>query len=136
MPQDRIIDGFDLVPMLLEGKASPRTTFFYYIRNHLEAVREGRWKLHVHKGDAPLSALYDLERDCAEQRNLLSAQPEVVVRLQGLLDACRNDLGDELTGVRGAHVRPAGRVEHPDTLTHYDPSHPYYLAMYDKGDAG
>lgn len=136
VPQDRIIDGFDLVPMLLEGESSPRSTFFYYFRNQLEAVREGRWKLHVHKGDTPLLALYDLEQDCAEQHDCSSEQPEVVARFQDLLDVCRKDMGDALTGVRGAHVRPAGRVEHPDTLTHFDPSHPYFLAMYDKGDAG
>jgi arylsulfatase A len=136
VPQDRTIDGFDLVPMLLEGEDSPRSTFFYYFRNQLEAVREGRWKLHVHKGDTPLLALYDLEQDCAEQHDLLSEQPEVVERLQGLLDACRKDMGDTLTGLQGAHVRPAGRVENPDTLTHFDPCHPYFLAMYDKGDAG
>ena len=136
IPQDRKLDGFDLVPMLLDGEPSPRTAFFYYMRNNLEAVREGRWKLHVHKGDAAFSALYDLEQDCGEQCDLSATQPEVMERLQTLLIACRQDMGDGLTGVKGENIRPAGRVEHPETLTHYDPSHPYIFAMYDKGDAG
>lgn len=136
LPRNRVIDGCDLVPMLLHGEPSPRSIFFYYIRNNLEAVREGKWKLHVHKGDAPFSALYDLEQDCGEQRDVAAAHPEVVAQLQALLAACRRDMGDDLAGVKGENVRPAGRVEHPDTLTHYDPDHPYILAMYDKGDAG
>ena len=78
----------------------------------------------------------DLEQDCGEQCDLSATQPEVMERLQTLLIACRQDMGDGLTGVKGENIRPAGRVEHPETLTHYDPSHPYIFAMYDKGDAG
>ena len=46
------------------------------------------------------------------------------------------ELGDEATGIAGKNVRPAGRVDNPDTLTHYDPEHPYIYAEYDKGDRG
>jgi hypothetical protein len=106
------------------------------MKDRLEAVREGRWKLHVHKEDTVMTALYDLERDIGEQSDLAQAHPDVVERLQGLLDACRKDIGDAVTGVTGENKRPAGRVANPDTLTHYHPDHPYMHAMYDKGDAG
>ena len=60
----------------------------------------------------------------------------MVQRLSAALDACRDDLGDEACGIEGANTRPAGRVEHPETLTHYDPEHPYICAMYDLMDRG
>ena len=37
----------------------------------------------------------------------------------------------EATGAKGEDVRPVGRVDNPDTLTHYDPDHLYIVAMYD-----
>ena len=52
------------------------------------------------------------------------------------IDACRQDLGDEAAGIEGQNTRPIGRVDHPDTLTHYDPEHPYMIAMYDLKDRG
>lgn len=136
LPTDRIIDGVDMSPMLFEEGCSARKTFHYYMKDRLEAVREGRWKLHAHKEDTVMTALYDLERDMGEQSDLAQAHPDVVERLQGLLDACRKDIGDAVTGVTGENKRPAGRVANPDTLTHYHPDHPYMHAMYDKGDAG
>ena len=136
VPDDRIIDGVDLVPMLLEQAPSSRQTFYYYMRNNLEAVREGRWKLHVRKKDDAMVALYNLAQDPGEQTNLADQHPDVVDHLQQLLAACREDLGDDAAGIAGKNIRPAGRVEHPETLTHYDPDHPYIVAMYDKGDAG
>ena len=48
----------------------------------------------------------------------------------------RRDIGDEATGVEGANVRPIGRVPKAETLTRYDPEHPYMIAMYDLHDNG
>ncbi len=49
VPDDRIIDGRDIRSLMLseEGAESPHETFFYYMLNSLEAVRCGKWKLHV-----------------------------------------------------------------------------------------
>jgi hypothetical protein len=38
--------------------------------------------------------------------------------------------------VEGRNVREIGRIENPDTLTHYDPEHPYIIAMYDLKERG
>src|SRR5690606_26440998 len=48
-PSGRIIDGKDISELMLRPgeAASPRDTFYYYSRGNLEAVRYGRWKLHV-----------------------------------------------------------------------------------------
>lgn len=137
VPDDRLIDGKDLSPLLLGAtRSSPRDTFYYYLKNNLEAVRKGRWKLHVRKGDEEMQALYDLRADVGETQNLYDNHPEVVRELQEALSACRQDIGDEATGVVGRRTRPIGRVEAPDTLTHFDPEHPYFIAMYDLKERG
>ena len=137
MPADRIIDGKDISPLLLgENHVSPRNEFFYYMLNNLEAVRDKRWKLHFRKGKEQIQELYDLVADPGETRNLYASNPDVVKALSEAADACRIDIGDDSTGVIGRNIRLIGRVEHADTLTHYDPDHPYLVAMYDLKDRG
>ena len=139
LPQDRVIDGKDLASLISSEQPSvrsPHEAFFYYLRNRLEAVRDRRWKLHVHKGDRPVRELYDLESDPGETINVYDSYPEVVRELTNRLQECREDIGDELTGTVGRNTRPVGRVDHPDTLTHYDPQNPYIMALYDLKDRG
>jgi arylsulfatase A-like enzyme len=138
LPQDRTTDGVDVSPLMFatEPTESPRSEFFYYQANSIEAVRDGKWKLHVRKDDEEISELYDLESDIGETVNVFARHPDVVSRLIALIEACRLDLGDEVNGIVGHDVRPAGRVDNPDTLTHYDPEHPYIYAEYDKAERG
>jgi len=138
VPNDRIIDGKDITPLMLSeaGAQSPHEAFFYYVLNNLEAVRCGNWKLHVRKGGEEASELYDLAADLGETHNVHDEHPEIVAELMARLEACREDLGDEATGIEGKNVRPIGRVDNPDTLTHLDPGHPYIIAMYDLKDRG
>lgn len=137
-PGDKIIDGKDIRPLMLQEDkaASSYEAFFYYFRNNLEAVRMGKWKYHVRKGEDELQALYDLESDIGETNNVYGQFPEIVSALEQAMEACRRDLGDEARGIEGLNCRPIGRVEEPDTLTHYDSNHPYVVAMYDLEDAG
>ncbi len=156
VPQDRVIDGTDISSLMFtsEDVTPPRDTFFYYMGNRLEAVRKGRWKLHVSRELRPdqrtgvvtqaqidanantIPGLYDLASDIGETTNVIDSRPDVVAELSALAEACRVDIGDEATGVVGANVRPKGRVDNPDTLTHYDPEHPYIYAEYDKSERG
>ena len=55
-------------------------------------------------------ALYNVKDDPGESRDLASAHPEIVAQLQKVAAAARADLGDSLTGVKGANVRPAGDI--------------------------
>ena len=132
-PQDRAIDGKDIWPLLAgESDAkTPHEAYFYYFRGQLKAVRSGRWKLRVaaprqRRGEKPLPdrALFDLERDVAERNNVLEKHPDVVARLEKLLDAARRDLGDDLTDSPGGGVRPPGHVPNARTLTKNPPSKP------------
>jgi arylsulfatase A-like enzyme len=132
------IDGSDIRPLLFSeaGAKSPREAFYYYWLNNLEAVRSGRWKLHVRKRDQLINELYDLDSDIGETTNVYDQHPDVVARLNQLLEQCRRDLGDDATGVTGANCRPIGRVDNPHPLTEFNENHPYYMAVYDLGDAG
>ena len=143
-PTDRTIDGRDISPILLgeNGAASPHQAFFYYAGPNLEAVRAGRWKLHVHKtpgfrgGEGPMEELYDLAADIGETNDVAATHPEIVAELHSHLDRARRDLGDGLSGAEGVDRRPVGRVDDPVPLTTFDPHHPYYMAEYDLADRG
>ena len=52
------------------------------------AIRDGRWKLITSLEDARVvDALYDLEADPGERRNVAAANPDVVARLRQRLEA-------------------------------------------------
>lgn len=116
-PADRVIDGEDIAH-LLHGefdKANPDKAYFYYLRVHLQAVRQGHWKLHLPRDKEPAGAapftrnnhigpadrvgfespfLVDLANDIGETTNVAAEHPEIVARLLSLAEAKRNDLGD------------------------------------------
>jgi len=83
VPDDRVIDGRNLLPLLegRDGAKSPHEAFFY----RTEAVRSGKWKLKRKE-------LYNLEEDIGETRNLAASNPEVVKRLSDYLAAFKEDL--------------------------------------------
>jgi arylsulfatase A len=136
VPLDRRIDGVRIDGMV--GAAAgddtmppPDRSFVYILDGSLEAVRVGRWKLHVRKRRREMLELYDLVDDPSETLDLSSSHREVVADLQRVLDEWRADLGDDATGVVGRGVRPIGRVDDPKALTEFDPDRPYYMAEYD-----
>ncbi len=130
LPRDRVIDGRDIWPLMSgqPGAKSPHEAYFYYWGKHLQAVRSGKWKLHLaHNYDQPAPpgrdgkpgkyskreinlALFDLETDIGETNNVADRHPDIVVRLQALAEKCRDDLGDSATGQEGKNVRPPGRL--------------------------
>jgi arylsulfatase/arylsulfatase A len=135
LPTDRIVDGHDLWPLLsgADDAVSPYERFFYYRSGELQAVRSGKWKLHVpHRYPSMVGAevgadgmpgryargeigiaLYDLDADPGERVDVAAEHPDVVQRLLGLGEWAREDIGDELTDRIGANARPAGQVEEP-----------------------
>jgi len=129
MPRLRI-DGKDIWPIMSgrSGAKSPHKAFFYYEKWRLEAVRSGRWKLHLPhpyniemrgKGGKAGSytkakiglSLFDLENDKGERHNVASEHPKVVKRLLKLVDKMRKDLGDSAVGKVGKNRRPPGMLE-------------------------
>ena len=144
MPTDVTTDSISLAPVLLDNQPSSREWFAYYRGTHLEAIRWGDWKLHYCKiGWAPginaieeevFDALYDLREDVGENHNLFDQHPEIVAEIHKIADEIRQQLGDSRLGIEASDVRPIGHVDHPQTLTTYDPDHPYMIAYYDLAD--
>ena len=64
---------------------------------------------HGYRVEQQPLALYDLQADPGETRDVSPKNPEVVQRLRELADAMRQQLGDSLAGVAGTENRPAGR---------------------------
>jgi len=122
-PEDRVIDGRDIWPLLAcqKGAKSPHEVFYYYQMEQLQAVRSGKWKLSL-----PLEAKYthsrrntnsnslmlcDLSKDVSESIDVSDQHPEVVKRLLALAETARENLGD--IECKGKQQRPAGFVSNP-----------------------
>ena len=131
LPAHRI-DGKDIWPLMsgVPGAKSPHEAFFYYRSFALEAVRSGKWKLHLPHSYRTLAgrpggtggrpaeyeqgkigpALFDLENDIGEQHDVSARHPAVVERLMALVDQMRQDLGDSTEKMTGQNRRPPGRI--------------------------
>lgn len=129
---DRKIDGVNILSLLKNEKgANPRDhMYYYYHKNSLEAVREGHWKLILphkymsYEGELPGNngwmgemhrdstglALYDLRRDPGERYDVKAQNPDVVTRMQKLVEQAREDLGDDITNREGANRRASGQL--------------------------
>ena len=116
VPTDRVIDGHDITPLLhgQQGATSPTEAFYFYVQNHLQAVRAGDWKLVLPRPVQPPWLLQDWNRyieakdviavekpmlfsysaDIGEQRDIAAEHPEVVTRLLKLAEWARSDIGD------------------------------------------
>ena len=122
LPGDKVIDGKNILPILLgKTNAHPREAFYYYQMDQLQAVRSGDWKLFVPmeskkrnwgkpEGKTELK-LFNLAMDVHEDRNLAAQKPEVVKRLLALAEKAREDLGD--LNRPGKGQRKAGWVDEP-----------------------
>jgi len=112
-PSDRIIDGKDIRPLIMgePGTRSPYEAFYYYTVVDLRAVRSGKWKLMYHDtADGEVVALYDLEDDIGETKNVITEHPQAAARLEKLAELAREDLGDARTMRDGKNRRPSGRI--------------------------
>lgn len=115
VPDDRVIDGHDIAALMhgKKGATSPAKAYYYYQHTHLQAVRSGKWKLHLPRpGNPPWTPnwarhidrkdvfdikkrmLFDLEKDIGEQQDVAGKHPDVVKRLLELAEWARNDIGD------------------------------------------
>lgn len=121
------LDGKDIWPLLSgdPGSRSPHSSFYYYQKGSLAAVRQDRWKLHVGRFRrvagrvrwVETQELYDLEADVGEKENRFGEHSEGVARLQALVLQARADLGDDQTADLGKNVRPVGLAGNPKPLT-------------------
>jgi arylsulfatase A len=105
-PEDRIIDGKDILPLLKGTGSSPHDVFYYYDTRKLIAVRHQHWKYHrrytMDNGAFwPLKQgpfLFDLETDPNESYSLIESQPERAARLSAMLDDFESEMEANLRG--------------------------------------
>lgn len=73
-------------------KGSGRNEYYYVHDGKVRGVRQGEWKLLPNTGlnkmpKVPSPELYNLRTDPGERENLMTQHPEIVARLQSLIDA-------------------------------------------------
>jgi len=111
---DHPIDGLDIWPLMSgqAGAKSPHEALFFYWGKELQAVRSGKWSLHLPhayrtlggkpggkggkpapyvQGKTPL-ALFDLSADISQQNDVADKNPDVVKKLTALADAFKKDM--------------------------------------------
>ena len=119
LPQDRVIDGVDLMPYMTSANKDMPHPELYWRSGGSFAVREGKWKLVVanktpvteflnikqseeggllahppYAGVSPLGQhvmLYDLENDLEEKHNLASQHPDIVAGLRKKFEEWNKD---------------------------------------------
>ena len=110
---DHRIDGKNVWSLFTVDTAkSPHEAYYFYYGNQLQAVRQGKWKLHFPhgyrtmagkrggKGGIPTSysqakiglSLFNLEKDVGESKDVRESYPDVVKRLSELGRAFDHDL--------------------------------------------
>ena len=110
---ERRIDGKDVWPLFTSDEAkSPHEAYYLYYGMQLQAVRQGKWKLHFPHGYRTMAgkpggtggiptrysqakiglSLFDLEKDVGESKDLSKEHPDVVKRLSALGDSFNKDL--------------------------------------------
>jgi arylsulfatase A-like enzyme len=96
LPEDRSLDGFDVMHTLAGEAPSPRDRLFYLNGGRLEAVRDGRWKLRVvgwGPDGAAVRQLFDLVSDPYERFDVSAQEADTVERLAGLMAAFAQETG-------------------------------------------
>ena len=113
IPNDRIIDSYDLSPTLFKNQKSSRDFIFYYRGTQLYALRLGEFKAHfITQGEygefgekiihnPPL--LYNLSHDPAEKYNIIDKHPEIIEKIKALAKKHKDKMviGKDLLRKRG-----------------------------------
>ena len=126
---DHRIDGKNVWPLFTDDRAkSPQEAYYLYYGNQLQAVRQGKWKLHFPHGYRTMAgrpggkagvptnysqvkiglSLFDLDTDIGETTDVKDKHPKVLARLQALGQEMRKELGDQSR--KGSGQREPGRL--------------------------
>jgi arylsulfatase A-like enzyme len=89
-PEDVVLDGFDMRPVLMGKQESPRNEMFWQRRAD-RAARVGEWKwVDSKKG----GGLFDLASDIGEQRDLCRDRPQVLREVKARFAAWEEEMRD------------------------------------------
>ena len=121
LPKHRI-DGKDISALLTGDEKSPQEAYYFYYGNQLQAVRQGKWKLHFPHGYRTMAgnpggtggiptsysqakiglSLFDLHSDIGESTDVKEKFPKIAKRLKSL--------GEKFNQELQKSKRPAGRI--------------------------
>ena len=121
LPKHRI-DGKDISALLTDDAKSPQEAYYFYYGNQLQAVRQGKWKLHFPHGYRTMAgkpggtggiptnysqakiglSLFDLHSDIGESTDVKEKFPKIAKRLKSL--------GEKFNQELQKSKRPAGRI--------------------------
>ena len=106
LPQDRIIDGKDILPLLKGEAPSPHDTLYYYDTRTPVGVRNQHWKYYRNyitdnASFWPLKQgpfLFDLSTDPNKSYSLVESQPARAAELAAMLKAFEAEMAANLRG--------------------------------------
>lgn len=105
VPDERLIDGHNIMPFLRGNSNSPTDTYFYFDGGRLWGVRQGPWKLHLasqrwSNAEAPVEnrtwQLFHVGRDPSEHYDVSDEHPELVKRLKEKIKRFADEVGAEV----------------------------------------
>jgi arylsulfatase A len=112
LPDDRVIDGQDMRPLLTGEADSLHDTLYYYRWHRLLAVRHGEWKyMRRHMTDNGGYAslhhgpfLFNLATDPNESYCMLESEPAIGAELAAMLDAWDADIAGNVRGWQAKRI--------------------------------
>ena len=116
LPSGRKMDGVDLMGYLTGKEAGLPHEYLFWKKQTgntwWKAARKGKWKLADRCG---VVALYDLERDIAEKRNVAGKHPDVVREMRSRLNAWSREVTGECdaTGFKYLNMKQWQRTKGP-----------------------
>ncbi len=88
LPEDRVIDGRNVLPLAMGERATleRENDAIFWSSGFYKVVRAGDWKLQLNERQ-DRRWLFNLAEDPTEQVNLADARPEKLAELEGLIEA-------------------------------------------------
>ncbi len=91
IPADRTIDGRNIWNLFLNQGESQQRALYFYVIDSLNAIRVGKWKLHLARGfrgddRKEMPQLFDLDIDPGESYNLADRHPELVKQFTQMIE--------------------------------------------------
>ena len=102
LPENAAEDSYNMLDAFVAEADTPiREALVHHSINGMFSIRQGRWKLVDGRGsggwtktgaeNAPPGQLYDMQADPEEENNLYEQHPEIVARMQALLERYKRE---------------------------------------------
>lgn len=105
IPDDKKLDGTNLMPYLKGGNYDAPHKFLFWYANRMGAVRMGNWKMLI---EDDKHYLFNLAEDMGETRNVMKQNPDIMRKMLEAYFEFRN----EMPTYRNPYLRP---IDIPDS---------------------